>query len=151
MPTPELFSLEAANALLPRIRVICERQFAQRRDIENALQSLNEKTGEAPEPGATRGVVTMSADDTTSVRKMKREIVMLVERYRAGWREVEELGVVVKDPRVGLVDFLGELDGSPVYFCWRYGEHDVRHYHALHEGAASRKELADRTRRHLLN
>jgi hypothetical protein len=148
MANPEVFSLEAANALLPQIRTICEKLFAERRTIENALQTLGEKTGERGEPS---GTVTMSESDNSTVREMKREIVKLVERYRAGWREVEAMGVVVKDPRIGLLAFLGELDGRPVYFCWRYGEEAVRHYHALHEGAASRKELADKTRRHLLN
>ncbi len=148
MATPEVFSLEAANALLPQIRTICERQFARRRDIENALQDLGEKTGESGQNG---GTVTMSADDKPSVREMKRAIVSLVERYRAGWREIEGLGVVVKDPRVGLCDFLGQLDGRPVYFCWRYGEDRVNHWNALHENAASRRELEDAERRHLLN
>ncbi len=148
MANPEVFSLEAANALLPRIRTICERQFARRRDIESALQNLGEKTGETGQNG---GTVTMSADDNPSVREMKREIVTLVERYRAGWREVEGLGVVVKDPRVGLCDFLGELDGRPVYFCWRYGEDRVSHWHALHEGAASRRALEEEKRKRLIN
>jgi hypothetical protein len=145
MANPETFSLEAANALLPRIRRLCERQFARRRDIEAALAGLGEKTGESST------VVTISQDDDAAVREMKRNIVSLVEGYRAGWREIEDLGVVVKDPRVGLVDFLGELDGSPVYFCWRYGEDGVRHYHSLHEGFSGRKEIVDTTRKNLLN
>jgi hypothetical protein len=67
-----------------------------------------------------------------------------------GWREVEDLGAVIKDPREGLVDFYGRVDGKLVWFCWKYGEEGVTHYHGLDEGFAGRKPiLANMRSRHL--
>jgi hypothetical protein len=82
---------------------------------------------------------------------MKRELVRRIEEYRAGWREVEQLGAVVKDPRLGLVDFYGQVDGKLVWLCWKYGESEVGFYHALEEGFSGRKPLGVSVKQRLLN
>ena len=153
MSKKELFSLEAANALIPRIRNICERQFERRTDIERALKNLGEQSGErsAEKSGLVAEIVTISPGDKKEVRDVKRLLVALIERYRAGWREVEDLGVVVKDPRVGLMDFNGEVNGRAIYFCWRYGEGEIAHYHGLNEGFAGRKAIDRSDKQRLLN
>jgi hypothetical protein len=54
-------------------------------------------------------------DDPDDVRTLKQEVVDLLERFERGWGEVQELGAVVKDPRTGLVDFYGRVDGALVW------------------------------------
>ena len=44
------------------------------------------------------------------------------------------MGAVLKDPRTGLVDFYGQVDGKRVWLCWKYGEDAVTHYHGLRRG-----------------
>jgi hypothetical protein len=38
-----------------------------------------------------------------------------------------------------------------VWLCWKYGESEVSHYHALDEGYTARKELRTSIRQRLLN
>ena len=59
-------------------------------------------------------------------------------------REVAELGVEVKDPDQGLIDFRGRLRGREVYLCWKLGEGDrIAFWHDLETGFAGRKIIED--------
>jgi len=66
-----------------------------------------------------------------------------------GWTEefgrlvvrLEELGGVLKDLDMGLVDFPTVSGGSEVYLCWRLGEDGIHYWHGLDEGYAGRKAL----------
>lgn len=55
--------------------------------------------------------------------------------------ELEDLGVVVKDLDLGLVDFPADRYGEKVMLCWRFGETDVSYWHGLDEGFTGRKPL----------
>ena len=41
----------------------------------------------------------------------------------------------------GHVDFLTDIDGREMYYCWRLGESEVAHYHELNEGYEQRRAL----------
>jgi hypothetical protein len=143
---PQVFTLEAVNALIPRLNAICAEQLLRRSEIETRLKDLAQQLGgEAPE--------SLNADenDSPDVRRMKRELVERIEEYQLGWGALEEMGAVLKDPRIGLVDFYGRVEGKLVWLCWKYGETEVRHYHALDEGFAGRKEIETSMKARLLN
>jgi len=145
MPEQEEFTLEEVNAKLPELRALVAAQLSQRATIQDKLASLGELTEEIPDDfGAQPG-------DSSAVRALKAELAILVSAYHRGWQEVEALGAVVKDPRVGLVDFYGRVDGKLVWLCWKYGEDEVAFYHALDEGFSGRKPIGHSLRQRLLN
>jgi hypothetical protein len=142
--TPPVFTLEAVNALLPRLRELMQAQMDRRNEIEERLQQLAKLLGEVPD------TIQIEDSDTGEVRELKRDLMERVDRYQSGWREVEEMGAVLKDARAGLVDFYGQVDGKLVWLCWKYGEEAVTHYHGLQEGFAGRKPIESTMRlRHL--
>ncbi len=53
--------------------------------------------------------------------------------------ELSELGVELKHPLEGLVDFPAWLDGRQVYLCWKLGEDRVRYWHDAEAGFAGRQ------------
>ena len=140
-----VFTLEAINALLPRLQDLVGRQLERRSGIEQLLARLGRELGDVPDR------IVLDPADPHEVREMKRELVRRIEEYRAGWREVEDLGAVLKDPRIGLLDFYGSVDGRMVWLCWKYGESECCWYHALEEGFNARKPIADSIRHRLLN
>jgi hypothetical protein len=143
---PQFFTLEAANALVPQLRDIVGRQLARRSEIEERLKALASATGEVPTELTPPG-----PSDPPSVRALKRELLERIGAYQEGWSEVEELGAVLKDPRLGLVDFYGHVEGKAVWLCWRFGEEEIAHYHALDEGFSARKPIGASLKRSLLN
>jgi hypothetical protein len=142
---PQVFTLEAVNALVPRLTSLVGDQLARRADIERALEQLAQRIGALPD------AITIDDADPDDVRDMKRDIATRVERYQGGWRELESLGAVLKDPRTGLLDFYGEVDGKRVWLCWKYGEEAVMHYHGLDEGFSGRKPIEPTMRHRHLN
>jgi hypothetical protein len=145
MPAQQIFTLEEVNSLVPELATLVGNQLEQRDAIETMLDRLAEVSGEA------RGDLTPRADDSEDVRSRKRELLAAIDAYHHGWKLVERMGGVLKDPRYGLVDFYGHVDNQLVWLCWKYGENEVRHYHRLDEGFSSRKQIRDSRRRLLIN
>jgi hypothetical protein len=55
--------------------------------------------------------------------------------------EIDQLGVILRDPDTGLVDFAAVRDGSPVYLCWRLGEERIGSWHPRDTGFMGRLPL----------
>jgi hypothetical protein len=145
MPEQEVFTLEEVNAKIPQLRAMVGEQLARRATIQERLSSLGELTEEIPDDFSAQ------PGDTSAVRALKAELSILVAAYHRGWQAVESLGAVVKDPKVGLVDFYGRVDGKLVWLCWKYDEEEVAFYHALDEGFSGRKPIGYSLRQRLLN
>jgi hypothetical protein len=146
MNDPQYFTLEAANALVPQLREIVTRQLARRAEIESRIQALASATGSVPTE-----IAPPDSADSPRVQSLKRELLERIGTYQDGWSEVEQLGAVLKDPRLGLVDFYGHVEGKAVWLCWKYGEPEIGHYHLLDEGFNARKPISAPLKRSLLN
>jgi hypothetical protein len=144
--SPQVFTLEAVNAMIPRLRAIVAEQLTRRSAIEATLKSLSELVGEVPDE-----ITPPSSSDPEPVRELKHDLIQRIADYQEGWQEVERMGAVLKDPRVGLLDFYGRVEGRLVWLCWKYDEVEVTHYHALDEGFAGRKAIGQAIRQRLLN
>jgi hypothetical protein len=143
--SPSVFTLEAVNALVPRLKSLVTAQMGRRSEIEERLAELAKLVGTLPD------TIALEDGDPPRVRRLKQDLLERVERYESGWQEVEEMGAVLKDPRTGLVDFYGQVDGQRVWLCWQYGEEAVTHYHGLDEGFAGRKPILPTMRERHLN
>lgn len=140
-----VFTLEEVNDLVPALSVAVKRQLERRSEIEGLLMRLGRELGDVPER------IVLDPADPIDLRELKRDLVQRIEEYRAGWREIEGMGAVLKDARSGLLDFYGTVEGKLVWLCWKYGEHEVAHYHALEEGFSRRRPIAESMRCRLLN
>jgi hypothetical protein len=73
--------------------------------------------------------------------RMETRVGEVQERFDGLIRELDELGVELKDPFQGLLDFRAERGGREVYLCWRLGEDRIGHWHDLEAGFAGRKPI----------
>jgi hypothetical protein len=140
-----VFTLEAANALLPTLRSLVAAQMGRRGLIDERVAELGKLLGTTSPP------LALADDDASEVRELKRDLQARIALYQEAWREVEATGAVLKDPRAGLLDFYGRVDGKLVWLCWRFGEEAVTHYHALDEGFGGRKPIEPTMRHRHLN
>jgi hypothetical protein len=74
-------------------------------------------------------------------RQGREELERVGRRIQARLEEITELGGVVKDLGMGLVDFPHLRDGEVVNLCWKQGERYIEYWHGLDEGFAKRKPL----------
>jgi len=62
-------------------------------------------------------------------------------RLRAAIEQVQEIGCLIKDIDIGLVDFPTSLRGVEVYLCWKLGESGISFWHGVDEGFRGRKPI----------
>ncbi len=55
--------------------------------------------------------------------------------------DIDQLGVILRDPDTGLVDFASAREGEPIYLCWRLGEERIGYWHARDTGFMGRLPL----------
>src|SRR5262245_38894398 len=115
------FSLEEANRLIPRLEMLMER-------LQRAALSVRS----AVHDGETDEAIRTTAD----VLRVRPELAAHVQEIEHAVAEIERLGGQFKGLDLGLVDFLGEIDGRPVLLCWQYGEKSIGFWHAIDEGFA---------------
>jgi len=72
---------------------------------------------------------------------VQSQVEFLMEAIQDDIHHIQALGGVTKDIEMGLVDFLGEINGQDVWLCWKRGEHHVRYWHPLDSGYAQRRAI----------
>lgn len=66
----------------------------------------------------------------------------VAQEIRALVHEIGHLGIEVKDPAQGLIDFRAMRDGHEVYLCWKLGEGSrILYWHELEAGIAGRRAI----------
>ena len=127
----QLFTVEQANRTLPLVRKIVEDVVEQHRHWREAILELDLVAS------------SLRADDPSERAMMLERAVQSLAREIDGYkRELEDLGIQLKDPRLGLVDFPSEMAGRTVLLCWRLGEPEVQYWHELDSGYAGRQPLS---------
>lgn len=51
------------------------------------------------------------------------------------------MGIQLKGPLEGLIDFPSYRDGELVELCWKLGEERIEHWHKIGEGFAGRRKV----------
>ena len=80
------------------------------------------------------------------LEQTEEEIEKDVARLQGYVEELMELGVELKSPLDGLVDFPTHIDGKPALLCWKLGEPAVLYWHDLESGFEGRQPLTADTR-----
>jgi hypothetical protein len=129
---PRYFTLREARAALPAVsRDIRDAVQAKGRyqEADGLLQALGQRI-------LMRGGMMV---DTAAAEAWKKQRESGAHTLKSTLGRIEELGVVVKDLDVGLLDFPTLYRGQEVYLCWRMDEADIDFWHGTQEGFAGRK------------
>jgi hypothetical protein len=131
---PRYFTLVEARAALPAVgRGIREAVHAKGRyvEAEKFIQDLSQRI-------LMMGGITI---DTAAAEAWKSQRDTNAQTLKNCMERIENLGVLIKDLDIGLVDFPTLLRGEEVYLCWRMDEDDIDHWHGVSEGFAGRKPI----------
>jgi hypothetical protein len=128
-----LFTPAEANNALGEVRPAAERLVAVRTRMRELVQT--QETLVTAIGGNGGGY---AASDFNAAQA---ELELLAEHAAAAVDELEEIGVVVKDLDLGLLDFPALREGEEVELCWHVGETGVEYWHRVGEGYAGRKPI----------
>ena len=121
-----LFTVEEANALLPMLREILD-------DIDLHRDALREKAPHM-EPILKAAMANGGGRVGYEYGVEAYNLYLAVER-------IGQLGVVLKDLDMGLLDFPHGREGRVVFLCWHPPEERVAYWHDLDAGYAGRQPL----------
>jgi hypothetical protein len=127
------FTLEEATDLLPTLRPILEQIISLRARLERTERDLVSLHWKARTNGHAeyRG----SFGEGQSTRSA------LLAEINAELVKIHDLGVELKDPALGLIDFPSLRDDRVIYLCWRLGEPAIEYWHETDTGFAGRQPL----------
>ena len=125
---PRVFSIEEANATVPRLAALMER--LQR----SALALAREREAWMAATGLDGVEPEVLLRDCVPARTAAEALAGVMA-------EIEGLGVALKDPEIGLVDFPSRRGDEDVLLCWQYGEPEVAFWHGADEGFRGRKPI----------
>ena len=128
-----LFTVEEAEALLPRVRGELLAMQALKRQIDELRGDLSH----AVETAAGNGHVAREREAGAKHERAER----LVEQLNSRLEQLTALGCELKGLEEGLIDFPGEREGRVVYLCWKLGEERIAFWHELDTGFTGRQPL----------
>ena len=131
---PRYFTLAEARAALPVVgRSIREAVQAKAHytEAEKAIQNLVQRI-------LMMGGINV---DTVAAEAWKAQYDSNAQTLKNSMERIEDLGVLVKDLDIGLVDFPTLFRGVEVYLCWKLDERKIEFWHGTDEGFRGRKAI----------
>jgi hypothetical protein len=130
------FTVDEANALIPRLEMVMEQMQRRSRELSDAIRGLATELGRAPDEVEIAELLKRSPDLQAGATELE-ELIEEIEAYGAQFKGID----------LGLIDFPTEVDGQFGLLCWQYGEKEISHWHTEEGGFAGRQPLfaADRT------
>ncbi len=125
-PFPKLFTVEEANALLPRFRELLEVMAVHREAMREKAPHLKPIL----KASATNGGGRVGSEYGVEAYNLH----LAIERIRG-------LGVILKDLDMSLLDFPHEREGRVVFLCWHPPEERIGYWHEIQDGYRGRQPL----------
>jgi hypothetical protein len=128
------FTLAEAQALIPQVDQLLRTAIETKQTYEEAereIQRFQERV-------MMMGGVAVDRDRALGSRSRRDRAAA---QLRTAIEEVQEIGCLIKDLDIGLIDFPTTYHGNEVYLCWKLGESGIEYWHGVDEGFRGRKPI----------
>ncbi len=133
---PKLFTLEEAERAIPLV----EQRLRQAGEAKRVVATIDRELQET----ATRIHLSGGAEiDPAAVLESRRKKDEAMQRLREAVEALRQIGCLIKDLDIGLVDFPAALNDREIYLCWKLGEPRIDHWHDVDDGFAGRQPILD--------
>jgi hypothetical protein len=122
----KIFTVEEANAILPRVRIMVEEMMLLR------AEALVMRPDVWP-------ILEKAVNNGGSSKA--GELFVLFSRFQKLFKQLYSMGCELKGLQDGLIDFPSMRNGQKVYLCWRYNEPEITHWHPIDAGFSGRQPL----------
>ncbi len=131
---PRYFTLHESEQLLPEVeRALRDALFhkSEYQKVEEEIRAGNQRIRMAGGSQVNHGAyLALRARRDTSAAALKDAM-----------ERIEQMGVLLKDLDIGLIDFLSDYRGQDVCLCWKLGEERIGFWHGMEEGFRGRKPI----------
>ena len=128
------FTLPEAARILPRVERYLREGLLHRSEAMKAHEELEAASTRIRMAGGMRiqpgPLLAARARREASTDALKKSL-----------EKIEELGVLVKDLDIGLIDFMTRYRDQDVCLCWKLGEEGIHFWHGAEEGFRGRKPI----------
>jgi hypothetical protein len=128
------FTLAEAQGLIPRVDRLLRGAIEYKAaydEAEKQIQAFQERV-------MMMGGIAVDRERTVDCRRRRDESAA---QLRSAIEQVQEIGCLIKDLDIGLIDFPTTYRGVEVYLCWKVGESDIEFWHGVDEGFRGRKPI----------
>jgi hypothetical protein len=126
------FTREEAESLLPPISIVLLQIQDHRKVMMQKEEELSALHAQAMGNGHHLHI---------RINKLQKELTELIQTMQELIDELSNFGCELKDPAIGLIDFLSLRNGREVYLCWHLGEEHINFWHYPDAGFAGRQPL----------
>jgi len=125
MSEPEIttFTLEEASELLDDVRALVE----QLRDAHAVMEDRHDSV--------------MASTPTNGGGEAHQAFLDASRAANEALEALNGMGIAVRDPANGLIDFPTIRDGQLAFLCWKLGEDQIGWWHPTETGFAGRQPL----------
>lgn len=135
--TQPCFSLAQATRSLVLVEPIT-REIVESYDALMRLQDEVEVLErEVASTDTERGTVI-----TATLEDLSARLRLLVDRCAYLLHELQNIGCVLKDMKIGIVDFPAMHEERVICFCWQLGETTLSHWHEAREDFEGRHKIS---------
>ena len=128
------FTHQEAESLIPEVDRLLRRAIDLKAQFEEAERTMR---------GYTERVMLMGGMvvDREKIGEAKSRRESTAGQLRGVIEQVQEIGCLIKDLDIGLIDFPTHFRGTEVYLCWKLGEEGIHFWHGVDEGFRGRKPI----------
>lgn len=130
------FRLTEAERVLPEVERYLRDALFYRAEYERVHQGIEQTLERVRQSGGAR-------IDPAKQHELRVERDGYARQLQTAMAEIEQLGALVKDLDIGLLDFMARYHGMDVCLCWKLGEAGIHFWHGAEEGFRGRKEIDD--------
>ena len=126
------FNIEETERLLPKIERILRKTISLNKALD-LLSSIE---------------IEVYDDDYNNLRrvtKLNKQFHKLSHEFYEDIEKLEDLGCVIKDLEIGIIDFYSRFEGRDIFLCWKLGEKTIKFWHEVESGYEGRKPIFDLT------
>ena len=126
------FTIEDAEILLPKIEKILRKTIRLNKALD-LLSSIE---------------IEVYDDDYNNLRrvtKLNKQFHKLSYEFYEDIEKLEDLGCVIKDLEIGIIDFYSRFEGRDIFLCWKLDEKKIKFWHEVESGYEGRNPIFDLT------
>ena len=131
------FTIDEANRMIPWL----EKQLLELVSVMEKLEDLDRNRDDILQKVRSNGHSNSYSKTKKDMSENRKQTDSLAERLKFLIEETEDLGIILRDPTQGLVDFPSLSDSREIYLCWISGEDRIKFWHEITVGFSGRQPL----------